>query len=160
MAVLAGKSVIDASVAAKWFLRNEEDYDVAEDILLACLADELELHAPRIFSYEVCSLLAKACGSRDPTTKTPKLTKEKAVECIQKLFSLPISITEATENEGAEAVGMAVDFSRKFYDMTYLRLAASLDCGWCTADRKVLEGGYPSHFPAHRVVLLASLRTS
>jgi predicted nucleic acid-binding protein len=157
---MSKRMVIDASVAAKWFLSDEPDYEVAEDILLASLGNELELYAPRIFSYEVCSLLAKACGSRDPTTKALRLTKERAVECVRKLFGLPISITEATENEGTEAVGMAVDFSRKFYDMTYLRLADSLDCEWCTADRKFLAGGYPSLFPAHRVVILSSLQSS
>ncbi len=40
---LPERLVIDASVAAKWFLKDaiESDVDLASDILLACLASHL-----------------------------------------------------------------------------------------------------------------------
>lgn len=52
---LPERLVIDASVAAKWFLKDviERDIDLADDILLACLADEVELHAPQILPYDL-----------------------------------------------------------------------------------------------------------
>ena len=42
------RMVIDASVTAKWFLKDplETDTDLADEILIAMLAEDVELHAP------------------------------------------------------------------------------------------------------------------
>jgi len=156
---MAERMVIDASVAAKWFLRDdlEADVDLADDLLIALLANDLEIHAPRIFTYEVCGLLTKACLTRDPRTKTPRLGKEPAAECARSLFALPIQHAETTAEEGVEAIDLAVDYAKGHYDMTYLRLARALDCHWCTADEKVLLA-VPPGFPTDRVLLLSTLR--
>ena len=156
---MSGRMVIDASVAAKWFLKDpsETDIDLADDVLVALLAGDLEIHAPRIFTYEVCGLLTKACQTHDRQTRLPRVTKPLAVASIRELFGLPIHLSEATEEEGAQALEMAVDYSKQHYDMTYVRLAENLDCQWCTADGKALEG-IPRSFPRHRVLLLSSLR--
>ena len=153
------RMVIDASVAAKWFLkdRSETDIDLADQVLWALLSDELTLYDPRIFTYEVCGLLTKACQTYRPKTREPRIERQRAAESIHELFSLPIQITDATEDEGVEALGMAVDYSKKHYDMTYVRLAQTLDCQWCTSDEKILEA-MPPAFPRERVILLASLR--
>ena len=144
--------VIDASVAAKWFLRDpsEADTDVADDVLVAILAGEVEAHAPNFFTYEVCSALTKAC-------KMSRLAKETARRCVHELFGLPIQISEANEEEGSEALVMAVDYSKTHYDMVYLRLAQKLDCQWCTGDQKVTMA-VPPTYPTNRVLLLSSLR--
>src|SRR5690349_14871656 len=52
--------VLDASVAAKWFLNDEDFTDEAEVYLLRLLAGEIEFHAPRVLQYELGHLLAKA----------------------------------------------------------------------------------------------------
>ncbi len=158
---MAERMVIDASVAAKWFLedRFETDTDAANDILIALLAGDLEVHAPRIFTYEICGLLTKACQRRVPPTNHPRLTKGGALRCAHELFNLPIHVGEATESEGCEALELAVDYSKKHYDMTYVRLAQLLDCQWCTDDRKVLDAVPPS-FPRNRILLLSALRNS
>lgn len=150
--------VIDASVAAKWFLKDalEADVDLAEDILLALLAGDIELHAPRLISYEVCGLLAKACAHRG-RGRASRLTKEKAVVCVREFFGLPIQIAEATAEEGMEALEMAVNYAKGHYDMTYIRLADKLDSKWCTADGKILQA-VPGGFPSHRVLILSTLR--
>ena len=56
---MPNRLVIDTSVAVKWFLKDpiEDDTDLADDILVALLADDLELHAPRIFTYEVSGVV-------------------------------------------------------------------------------------------------------
>lgn len=151
--------VIDASVAAKWFLRDtlETDADLAEDVLVAILADEVEAHAPRVFTYEVCGALTKACGRSSSNGGHSRLTKEVAMQCVHELFGLPIQISEASEDEGAEALAMAIDYSKAYYDMVYLRLAERLGCQWCTADQKVTEA-YPPMYPRNRIRLLSSLR--
>jgi predicted nucleic acid-binding protein len=153
------RMVIDASVAAKWFLQDalEPDTDLADDILLAFLCDDLELHAPRVFTYEVCSLLTRACKHRLPGHNGLRLTKEKALRCAGELFGLSIRVAEATEIEAREALEMAVEFSKTHYDMTYVRLAEQLNCQLCTADQKIDEA-VPRTFPRHRILHLAALR--
>lgn len=154
------RMVIDASVATKWFLQDatETDTDLAEEILVTFLDGELELHAPRIFTYEVCGALAKACCSRSAGTSGFRLKKEQALRCAHELFGLAIHIAESSEAEGCEALDMAVDFSQGHYDMTYVRLAQRLDCQWCTADLKV-QMAVPPAFPHNRILQLSTLRS-
>ncbi len=154
---LPERLVIDASVAAKWFLKDaiESDVDLADEILEASLADEVELHAPQILPYEVCGLLARACGR--VKGNPPRLDKTQAVEFARAFFQIPIQISAAIEDECIAAVGMAVDYAKGSYDMTYIRLAETLNCQWCTADEQAMRG-VPNGFPLHRVLLLSMLR--
>ncbi len=149
--------VIDASVAAKWFLRVEIGAELADTILLGLLADEIELHAPQIFYYEVGALLARACGTSDPFTRQRRLERPHAARSVKELFSLPIRVAGPSESESLHVLEMSVVYSKSYYDMTYLHLAQKLDCQWCTADDKVLEAA-PKGFPLRSVVLLSSLR--
>ena len=149
--------VIDASVAAKWFLRDEKGADLADTILLGLLADEIELHAPQIFYYEVGALLARACGTSDPLTRRRRLEHPQAARSITELFGLPIRVSAPTEQESLRVLELSVAYSKSYYDMTYLHLAEKLDCQWCTADEKILAGS-PRHFPSQHVVLLSLLR--
>lgn len=144
--------VIDANVVAKWFLKDsqESDTELAADILIAFLSNEIELHAPRIMTYEVCSLLTRACAGG----KAARLAKADAIQGAREFFGLSIQFEEATEEQGVKAIDMAVRFSKTHADMTYLSLAIRLDCNWCTADLKVLDSVTPS-FPSSRVLLLS-----
>jgi predicted nucleic acid-binding protein len=150
---MADRLVMDASVAAKWFLDDEHDVDLAEEILLEFLAGAIELHAPQNFTDEVCGLISRACR-RVPQ----RITKDETVDTVRRLFQLAIQITETTEQKCVNAMNMSVDFSKSFYDMLYLNLAESLDCQWCTADDKIVKSS-PSGFPMGRVLLLSSRRT-
>lgn len=154
------RMVVDASVAAKWFLRDalEDDIDIADDILLALLVGDLELHVPRLFIYEFCSLLKKACASRPKGSTSFRLTLEAALKGVGEVFNLPIRFAEASEVESREALEMAVKFSKSHYDMTYVRLAESLDCQWCTADLKS-QKAVPADFPHDRILQLSTMRT-
>jgi predicted nucleic acid-binding protein len=54
--------VLDASVALKWFFRaqpDEQDGDVASEILKAYAAGQIELLAPPHFEAEMCAVLAR-----------------------------------------------------------------------------------------------------
>lgn len=159
---MPNRLVIDTSVAVKWFLKDpiEDDTDLADDILVALLADDLELHAPRIFTYEVSGVLTKACKTRGPGTNRPRLAVQHAIDCVRELFGLPIHVSEPTEHEAIEALQMAVDYSKTHDDMTFLRLANIRDCQWCTADTRVLEGGDQLGSLRHRVLLLSTIPPS
>ena len=152
--------VIDASVAVKWYLpdASEEDTDPANEILLALLSRDLELHAPRVFPFEVCHTLTNAC-KRNIASSGSGLRMEDALRCVRSLFQLPIHLADSTEAEGVESLNMAVEFSKTYYDMTYVRLAERLDCRWCTSDRKAAVAVH-SEFPRDRIVLLDELRAS
>lgn len=150
--------VLDASVAAKWFLKDGMETHTAEadEILLQLLAGDIELYAPRVIYYEVCHLLNRACRVTDPSTGSFRLSKEKAVESAREFFALPVHILDMTEDEYIGALEVAVDYHRGHADMTYIKLAERLDCQWCTGDDKVLKG-IASTFPSHYVLLLSAL---
>lgn len=151
---MAERLVIDASVAAKWFLKDEEGADLADDLLVAVLAEDVEAHVPAIFLYEVSRLLTKA--TRVPSRSNPRLEQGKALEYIADLFEIPLTTYAVSYEECSEAAGMTVDYFKNFYDMTYVRLAAEVDCRVCTADEKI-GASVPASFPHERIVLLEQL---
>ena len=48
--------VLDASVAAKWYLNDERYIEKARLYLIKLLANEIELHAPVLLQYEMANL--------------------------------------------------------------------------------------------------------
>lgn len=155
---MASLTVLDASVAAKWFLKDELETHIeeAEELLLRLLAEDIELYAPRVIYYEVCQLLNRACRQPVPSTGASRLSKEKAIQSAQEFLALPIRILDTTQEEYIEALEVAVDSSKGHADMTYIKLAERLGCRWCTGDNRVLNNVSTS-FPSHRVLLLSTL---
>ncbi|QEH31972.1 hypothetical protein OJF2_04390 [Aquisphaera giovannonii] len=153
---MADRLVIDASVAAKWFLDDEQDVDLAEEILLRFLQGSLELRAPRVFRYEVCALLAKACGSKTASGNR-RLSKDDGQQAVKQLFQLGIPLSDETEAAAAATLEKCISFSKTFKDMSYLHLAIELDCLFCTADGRIRDS-VPPAFPTSRVLLLSDLR--
>ncbi len=153
---MAEQFVVDASVAAKWFLKDssEAHADLADDILIDLLAGDVDLHAPRVMSYEVCRLLWKACLTPRRGADTKRLETDVALDCVRLLFDIPLHFANATPEESSEAIEMGVRYYKNYYDMTYLRLADELDCRVLTADEKLLLSA-PSSFPLHRFLRLA-----
>src|SRR5262245_29013316 len=129
---MADRVVLDASVAVKWFLKDslETDTDLADDILVAMLAGDLEVHAPRIISYEVGGVFTRACLTRDPVSKTARITKADAVQCLRDFLDLPIEMHDTSADEAARALEMAVDFNKTHWDMMYVHLAEQSGCQW------------------------------
>lgn len=150
------RMVVDASVAAKWFLLDEPDCDLARAVLAELLAGKKELHAPGVFLYEVCHALTSACLTRGKTG-APRLKPDHALECVRELFGLEIDVHAAALEECTEALLTAVKHSKRHADMSYVYLAEKLDCQWCTADEKVLSA-VRDGFPSERVCLLSSMR--
>jgi len=134
---------------------SDEEYTVeADEVLKALIHHDFVAHVPRIFHYEVTSILARACASRNPAGKH-RMTQEKAAACLRKLFYIPLLIYPTTEDECVDALTMATTYSKTAYDMTYLRLAQALDCVWCTADAKVTVGWPEDSLDlAARIILL------
>jgi predicted nucleic acid-binding protein len=140
--------VLDASVAAKWYLNDEEYTDEAEVYLLRLLAGEIELHAPRILQYEIGHLLAKAQRRLgrgiDATT---------AQEAYRTFCALPILYHDLDDAARMNALDFANRHHRGFYDSCYVSLALALGCSWLTSERRY-GGQLPPGFPADVVQAL------
>ena len=154
---MAEPMVIDSSVAAKWFLEDESDTDLAENLLLAILAGDIEGYIPRVALYEVCHLLTKACLRPSKTQPGYRITTDRAARCIREFLDLPLQKPDVTDHECLAAFEMATKYSKGHADMAFLWRAMQLDCQWCTADEKVLEACGPG-FPIQHVLLLSVTR--
>ena len=128
--------VLDASVAAKWFM--EEDHD---DVALAILTGPDELHAPDFLLLEVDSVLCK--WIRRGTLTVPEADAVRAG-----LRRYPIQ-THPFGQIHDSAYAIAKQTARSVYDCLYLALAERLGAQVVTADRRLYDavasgpfGGY------------------
>ena len=123
--------VVDASVAAKWFL--EEDYATEAFRLLA---PENTLHAPDFMLLEIDHVLCKK-------VRRDELTEEEGEEIRDALEVFPIHLHPFNPLRD-RAYAMACSLRRGIYDCLYLTMATLLDGKMVTADRKffnALSGG-------------------
>ncbi len=148
---MAEALVVDASVAAKWFLKDEEHSDLADVLLAAFLAGRVVLHAPDLLLHEVCATITKACR-----TSPARLKLDGALDYIRDLFELPLSLASADKARSLAASRMAVANSKTYSDMTYVCLAEELGCQFCTADLRLASKSGPWD-PATRVLSLTDL---
>jgi predicted nucleic acid-binding protein len=116
--------VVDASVAAKWFLPEEH-----ADAALTILDDAHQLHAPDFLLLEMDSLLCKWIH-RGVITPAEAQTVRDAVRRI------PIRIHPAGSLQDA-AFHIAVRARISIYDSLYLALAVLTDGRTVTADRRL-----------------------
>ncbi len=158
---MVDRMVVDASVVAKWFLKDqlETELDVADELLAAFLAGDLELHAPQALRYEICGLLTKACRQRLPGTSSRRLRKADAIAHVRDFFDLPLQVHDATPDEEVEAVELGVDNGKSYYDMTYVRLARDLGCQCCVSDERAVAG-VGADFPRAHVITLSQLSSA
>jgi predicted nucleic acid-binding protein len=142
------KLIIDASVAAKWFLNDEESVDKAEQFLIRLLSEEIELHAPEILRYELGHLLTKA--QRNPQRPISREDTEKA---YFDFCELPITYHNLTDKDRQEVLSFANQFHRGFYDSSYIWLACRLGTKWLTSERRY-GGTFPPGYPVNNVLPL------
>lgn len=140
--------VLDASVAAKWYLDDEEHTDEAEIFLLRLLAGGIELHAPRILQYEIGHLLAKA-----QRRLGRGIDAATAQEAYRTFCALPILYHDLDDTARTDALNFATRYHRGFYDSCYVTLAIHLGCRWLTSERRY-GGHLPPGFPTDAVLAL------
>jgi len=144
--------VIDASVAGKWFLDDEESVDIARVVHVKMLADEIKLHAPVILYYELGNILTKAKRRKDRP-----LTAERSREAYEYFLEIPITFHDQDTDNKMATLDFANKHHRSFYDSTYICLAIDLGYKWLTAERR-FRGGFPPSFPIEHVQILESLK--
>jgi len=123
--------VVDASVAAKWFL-PEPDAAAA----LRLLDGRHRLAAPDLIYAETGNIIWKL-HSRGV------LDKNEALEMVEHFLSMPLDVYDSTFLL-APALEIAIATRRTVYDSLYLSLAIELDASVITADERwanALAGG-------------------
>lgn len=122
--------VLDASVAAKWVL-VEEDTDKARAIFDAFTARRIALLAPQILPAEVASTLWKRVmrGLLPPDAATRLQTQFDSV-------MVPLS---PIDDLVGTALGLAIRYRHSVYDGLYLALAQRAEADFVTADERLFR---------------------
>jgi len=125
--------VVDASVATKWHLTDEDDVDRARMLLRASGRGDLRLTAPRQIHYEVPNaLVAATLGQR------PRITPGLAEQAITEFLSLPIVLYDGPWL-ALDAFRLARTHGCAYYDALYVALAQRLVIPFVTADRRLFN---------------------
>jgi predicted nucleic acid-binding protein len=125
--------ILDASVAAKWFLPNEELDGEAQLIRGLMLEDQLRVAAPSILWSEVAHALVGAVRQ--------KRFDEFEARSVSARFAVVRTVVELSEIDPEEAVHRALSAGVGAYDAQYLTLARRLGQSVITADRRLHERG-------------------
>lgn len=124
----AKEVVVDASVAVKWF--NREEYsESALRLLHDYLGGRIELVAPYLIIYEVCNALRY----------NPDFGEEDVKEAVNHLLNLQMSLRLLDRDHAARAVSLAYRAGLTLYDTVYLALAESEGAELYTSDEKLLS---------------------
>jgi predicted nucleic acid-binding protein len=130
--------VVDASVAARWFLLDEnlvaESHRVLEDVQ----DDRIAMIEPGHFQIEVGNAVRNALRSN-------RLIDDSARQALAILRTLPAHMVPL-ETLLTSGFDTALRFDCALYDGLYLTLAEQLDCPFVHADqrlRNALRGRFP-----------------
>lgn len=120
------RHVVDASVAAKWYFR-EEHSERAE----ALLAQDGELLAPGLLVVEIASLVWKRA-------RRGEITEVAADRIVAALRQVPLEVHPTAELVTA-ALPLALHGGLTLHDAFYTALAVKAGCPLVTADRKLYD---------------------
>lgn len=125
--------VLDASVAAKWFLSDETAAQEAADYLVSLLAAEIALHAPTLLLYEFGNILTRA-----QRQDGRPIDHEQSLVALKTFHEYPVVYHEHAKESALETLALANRYKCSFQDSSYLQLAKSLNCRLLTADTKFI----------------------
>ena len=120
------KLVVDASVAAKWFLPEEHS-----ESALQLLQEGRELLVPDLIWAEVGNTLWKRRQKNE-------IPDEDARRILQELSRFNLVVHSCRELSDS-AWAIANHWKRSFYDSLYLALSESESCPMVTADRRLFN---------------------
>ncbi len=123
--------MLDASVAAKWFLPSDwESYSTeAAQLFKRYEKDKLTLYVPDHFWIEMANVLVQAACHK-------RWSQSEARRALEALQELQIR-TFATRRFLPLAIRLALDFDHAVYDCVYVALAMAMHCIFITADEKL-----------------------
>ena len=123
--------VLDASVAAKWFLpaSREALASEARELLRAFTSGQVGLAAPDLFWPELGNVLWKAA-------RLQRISQTTAEESIEAIGQLGLA-TAPSKPLLRDAFAIAVAFERSVYDAVYVALAIATATSLVTADERL-----------------------
>ncbi len=129
MSVSTPSFVLDASIAAKWYLPDEDYADEARAIFTALTNGVIGLTAPQHIDYEIANVLWTAV-QRGRTNDTWARTS------LSEFLGLPIE-----KVGGNRLLLLGYDLARRYgcaaYDGLYVALATDIDCHLLHVDRRL-----------------------
>lgn len=143
--------VLDANVAAKWFLpaNLETHAKEARNVLQDYVSGTIRLVVPDLFWPELGNVLWKA-------VRHGRITTRLAHDSIEDLERRAIA-TQPTARILANAFRIATAFDRTVYDAIYVALAVLLGAQLLTADER-LANVLASRFPVRWLGVYTSIR--
>ncbi len=141
--------ILDASVAAKWFLPQANETLVSESlkILQDYAAGRTRLLVPDLFWPEFGNILWKA-------VRTGRMPSKSAEEAIAALTAQPPPTSPSLPLLD-DAFAIASAFDRTVYDAIYVALAVATDTLLLTADER-LANALGAHFPVRWLGLISA----
>ncbi len=132
--------VVDASVATKWHLRDEQNADKALLMIIRFREGRTDLWAPYHIRYEVSSAITRATRGRGQRISSIVGRQE-----IEAFLALGIK-TVYDDSVVFDAYTLAHQYNCGFYDALYLALALQLSVPLVTADESFYRAiqGHPS----------------
>ena len=116
--------VVDASVAIKWFIKDEPLVAEAEQVLGEIERNPAPYAVPELFMNELLAVLCRLPASRPSQ--------------VQEALKLVEALGVTRVGNGHELLALAADFAGQWslsgYDAVYVALAALSDGVWLTAD--------------------------
>lgn len=127
---LADAWVVDASVAAKWYLRDEEHAAPSLALLRSYQQGVTALIAPHFIRYEVARSLLRA-------GQEARLSEEDARQQLEHFLRLGIHTEEDPDSRLLAAQALSRSLRVGFYDALYLALAEEAGFRFVTADAEL-----------------------
>lgn len=121
--------VVDASIAIKWHLNDEDHVDAAVEILGAYRRDEIVFVAPDHIRYEVANALWRA-------TRSGRIENRFGRISLDEFFAWSIP-TVADDELIIAGYGFAESLGCALYDGLYLALASRESVPFVHADRRL-----------------------
>ena len=128
--------VVDASVAVKWLLTDEEDTAAAVDLLRQQREDGLRLLAPRQIEVEVANALRKAALAG-------RIATSEAGAGVDRWLIVASESLHLVENRRLlrPALRESLRWGVSLFDALYVSLAVIADTRLITGDRRLLRAG-------------------
>ena len=126
---MAETYVIDASVAFKWHVDDEEAIQEARQLLRDYGDGKIAIMAPKLFLVEIGNAFNVA-------VMRTRLEEENALTDFQEILELDIPLIEYTDFL-LSAWKFARAHNRSVYDSVYVVTAQHLDCGFYTGDKRL-----------------------
>ena len=142
--------VIDASVAVKWHLRDEDLIDEASLLLRRYLADEVTLAAPAFIRYEIAQTLERA-------RRDNRISEERAAVELQSFLGFAIHSPEDSDSLVSLAQRIARETGVSVYDALYLAHAQGREFALVTDDQGLVRGAASYDVRVHRLADIAEV---